>query len=423
MSLAELPSWALFAAILILTLLSAYFAASETAMMALNRYRLRHLVKKKHLGARKAHRLLRRPDRLLGVILLGNNFVIFLAASLGTVVGLRLLGDSGVVLSPIAMTFFFLVFAEVAPKTAAAHAPERLAFASVHLLDPLLKALRPLVWFINAFSNILVRPFVRSREAADEARLTAEELHTVVREGAPIPKARQDMMLSILDLEKVTVNDIMVPRDEIAGIDIDDDMGEILRLLATSQHTRLPVYKDNINNVLGMLHLRRLARHLGQRAMNKAELMQQTREPYYVPEATPLHTQLLNFKREKRRTALVVDEYGDLLGIVTLEDILEEIVGEFTTDFASSMPEIASQKDGSYLIDGGAMLRDINRTLGWALPINGPKTLNGLVLETIETIPEASLCVRVEDYLIEILQIQDNLVKHCKIRKAENAAQ
>ena len=423
MSLAELPSWALFAAILILTLLSAYFAASETAMMALNRYRLRHLVKKKHLGARKAHRLLRRPDRLLGVILLGNNFVIFLAASLGTVVGLRLLGDSGVVLSPIAMTFFFLVFAEVAPKTAAAHAPERLAFASVHLLDPLLKALRPLVWFINAFSNILVRPFVRSREAADEARLTAEELHTVVREGAPIPKARQDMMLSILDLEKVTVNDIMVPRDEIAGIDIDDDMGEILSLLATSQHTRLPVYKDNINNVLGMLHLRRLARHLGQRAMNKAELMQLTREPYYVPEATPLHTQLLNFKREKRRTALVVDEYGDLLGIVTLEDILEEIVGEFTTDFASSMPEIAPQKDGSYLIDGGAMLRDINRTLGWALPINGPKTLNGLVLETIETIPEASLCVRVEDYLIEILQIQDNLVKHCKIRKAENAAQ
>ena len=423
MSLAELPSWALFAAILILTLLSAYFAASETAMMALNRYRLRHLVKKKHLGARKAHRLLRRPDRLLGVILLGNNFVIFLAASLGTVVGLRLLGDSGVVLSPIAMTFFFLVFAEVAPKTAAAHAPERLAFASVHLLDPLLKALRPLVWFINAFSNILVRPFARSREAADEARLTAEELHTVVREGAPIPKARQDMMLSILDLEKVTVNDIMVPRDEVVGIDIDDDMGEILSLLATSQHTRLPVYKDNINNVLGMLHLRRLARHLGQRAMNKAELMQQTREPYYVPEATPLHTQLLNFKREKRRIALVVDEYGDLLGIVTLEDILEEIVGEFTTDFASSMPEIAPQKDGSYLIDGGAMLRDINRALGWALPINGPKTLNGLVLETIETIPEASLCVRVEDYLIEILQIQDNLVKHCKIKKAEGTAQ
>lgn len=423
MSLAELPSWALFAAILILTLLSAYFSSSETAMMALNRYRLRHLAKKKHLGARKAHRLLRRPDRLLGVILLGNNFVNFLAASLGTVLGLRLLGDSGIVLAPIAMTVFFLVFAEVAPKTVAAHAPERLAFASVHLLDPLLKALRPLVWFINAISNILVRPFVRSREAADEARLTAEELHTVVREGAPIPKARQDMMLSILDLEKVTVNDIMVPRDEVVGIDIDDDMGEILRLLANSQHTRLPVFKDNINNVLGMLHLRRLARHLGQRAMNKAELMQLTREPYYVPEATPLHTQLLNFKREKRRIALVVDEYGDLLGIVTLEDILEEIVGEFTTNFASSMPEIAPQKDGSYLIDGGAMLRDINRALGWALPIGGPKTLNGLVLETIETIPEASLCVRVEDYLIEVLQIQDNLVKHCKIRKAEDAAQ
>ena len=417
MSLADFPSWALFATILALTVLSAYFSSSETAMMALNRYRLRHLVKQKHLGARKANRLLRRPDRLLGVILIGNNFVNFLAASVGTVIGLRLFGDSGVVIAPIAMTIFFLIFAEVAPKTIAAHTPERLAFASVYILDPLLKATRPLVWFTNTISNALVRPFVKNHEASSGAPLTVEELRTVVDEGARIPGQHQDMLLGILDLENVTVNDIMVPRNEIVGIDIDDEMDEILAVLANSQHTRLPVYKDNVNNVLGMLHLRRLARHLGHEELTKAELMQLTREPYYVPEATPLHTQLVNFKQEKRRIALVVDEYGDIQGIVTLEDILEEIVGEFTTDYAANMPEILPQADGSYLIDGTAVLRDINRALGWDLPTTGPKTLNGLILETLETMPEANLCLRVEEFRIETLQISDHIVKHCRITR------
>ena len=397
MSLADLPSSVLFTTILVLIVLSAYFASSETAMMALNRYRLRHLVKQKHLAARKANRLLRRPDRLLGVILIGNNFVNFLAASIGTVIGLRLFGDSGVVVAPVALTIFFLIFAEVAPKTIAAHTPERLAFASVHILDPLLKAMGPLVWLTNTISNAIVRPFVKSPDPPGGALLTADELRTVVDESARIPGQHQDMLLGILDLEKVTVNDIMVPRNEIVGIDIDDEMDEILALLHNSQHTRLPVYKDNVNNVLGMLHLRRLTRHLGQDALTKAELLQLTREPYYVPEATPLHTQLINFKREKRRIALVVDEYGDIQGIVTLEDILEDIVGEFTTDHAANMPEIIPQADGSYLIDGTAVLRDINRTLGWELPMSGPKTLNGLILETLEAIPEANLCLRVAD--------------------------
>ncbi len=362
-------------------------------MMALNRYRLRHLVKQKHLGARKANRLLRRPDRLLGVILIGNNFVNFLAASVGTVIGLRLFGDSGVVVAPIALTIFFLIFAEVGPKTIAAHTPERLAFASVYILDPLLRAMRPLVWFTNTLSNAIVRPFIKSGEPPSGAPLTADELRTVVDEGAHIPGQHQNMLLGVLDLEKVTVDDIMVPRKEIVGIDIDDEMDEILALLANSQHTRLPVYRDNINNVLGMLHLRRLTRHLGQDGLTKTELLRLTRAPYYVPEATPLHTQLVNFKQEKRRIALVVDEYGDIQGIVTLEDILEEIVGEFTTDHAANMPEIVPQADGSYLIDGTAVLRDINRALGWQLPTNGPKTLNGLILETLETIPEANLCL------------------------------
>ena len=422
MSLADFPSWALFATILVLTVLSAYFSSSETAMMALNRYRLRHLVKQKNLAARKANRLLRRPDRLLGVILIGNNFVNFLAASIGTVIGLRLFGDSGVVLAPIAMTIFFLIFAEVTPKTIAAHTPERLAFFSVYILDPLLKALRPLVWFTNTISNALVRPFVKSPEPPGGAPLSADELRTVVDESARIPGQHQDMLLGVLDLEHVTVNDIMVPRNEIVGLDVDDDMDEILAVLANSQHTRLPVYKDNINNVLGMLHLRRLARHLGQGELTRAELMRLTREPYYVPEATPLHTQLIKFKQEKRRIALVVDEYGDIQGIVTLEDILEEIVGEFTTDFAANIPEIHPQPDGSYLIDGTAVLRDINRVLGWDLPTSGPKTLNGLILETLETIPEANLCLQVDEFRIETLQVSDNVVKHCRIAPASAEA-
>ena len=422
MSLADFPSWALFVTILVLTVLSAYFSSSETAMMALNRYRLRHLVKQKNLAARKANRLLRRPDRLLGVILIGNNFVNFLAASIGTVIGLRLFGDSGVVLAPIAMTIFFLIFAEVTPKTIAAHTPERLAFFSVFILDPLLKALRPLVWFTNTISNALVRPFVKSPEPPGGAPLSADELRTVVDESARIPGQHQDMLLGVLDLEHVTVNDIMVPRNEIVGLDVDDDMDEILAVLANSQHTRLPVYKDNINNVLGMLHLRRLARHLGQGELTRAELMRLTREPYYVPEATPLHTQLIKFKQEKRRIALVVDEYGDIQGIVTLEDILEEIVGEFTTDFAANIPEIHPQPDGSYLIDGTAVLRDINRVLGWDLPTSGPKTLNGLILETLETIPEANLCLQVDEFRIETLQVSDNVVKHCRIAPASAEA-
>ena len=417
MSLADFPSWALFVTILVLTVLSAYFSSSETAMMALNRYRLRHLVRQKHHAARKANRLLRRPDRLLGVILIGNNFVNFLAASVGTVIGLRLFGDGGVVLAPIAMTIFFLIFAEVGPKTIAAHTPERLAFFSVYILDPMLRVMRPLVWFTNTISNALVRPFVRSSEPPGGAPLTADELRTVVDESAHIPGQHQDMLLGVLDLENVTVNDIMVPRNEIVGIDIDDEMDEILAVLANSQHTRLPVYKDNINNVLGMLHLRRLARHLSQEELTRARLMRLTRDPYYVPEATPLHTQLVKFKQEKRRIALVVDEYGDIQGIVTLEDILEEIVGEFTTDFAANMPEIVAQADGSYLIDGTAVLRDINRALGWELPTSGPKTLSGLILEVLETIPEAALSLRIDDYRIETLQVSENVVKHCRIAR------
>ncbi len=418
--MSDLPDYILLSLIVLLTILSAFFSSSETAMIGLNRYRLRHLVKERHHGARIANRLLRRPDRLLGVILLGNNLVNFMAASIGTVVGIRLFGDAGVVVAPVLLTIYFLIFAEVAPKTVAAHRPEPIAFSAVFILEPLLRLFYPVVWFINTIANVMVKPFLpRGHEAEDT--LSAEELRTVVNEGVVLHDQGQNMLLGVLDLEKVTVNDIMVPRSEIVGLDIDDDIGNMLTLLANCQHTRLPVYKENINNILGILHLRRLGRHLPRSTtaelLTRADIMQLTDEPYYVPEGTPLHVQLINFKKERKRIALVVDEYGDVEGIVTLEDILEEIVGEFTTDFAASMPEINPAEDGAYLIDGMAVLRDINRALSWDLPTTGPKTLNGLVLEHLESIPENNLCVRIDDYLIETLQIKDNVIKTLKVMR------
>lgn len=423
MHISELSSQTLGIIVAILVVMSAYFSGSETAMMALNRYRLRHLVNEGHRGATKADRLLRRPDRLLSVILIGNNLVNFTAASLATVLGIRLMGDAGVVIAPVLVTVLFLIFSEVAPKTLAAARPEQIAFNSAFLLDPLHKLFYPAVWFINGVSNLLVKPFLprQHEEAPALDSLTPAELRTVVHEGTLLPEKRQNMVLSILDLENVTVDDIMVPRTEIVGIDVDADMNDILSQLATSQHTRLPVYQNDIDNMLGVLHLRRLARYLPSSALTKADLLQLTEEPYYVPEATPLHTQLINFQKEKKRIALVVNEYGDVRGIVTLEDILEEIVGEFTTDFAAKVPEIHPQDDGSYVIDGLALLRDINRALDWALPTHGPKTLNGLVLEHLETLPESNLCLRIGNYLIETLQIKDNVIRSLKITSAARA--
>jgi Mg2+/Co2+ transporter CorB len=419
--MSELPTTLLIGIILTLTLLSAFFSSSETAMIGLNRYRLRHLVKQRHLGARKANRLLRRPDRLLGVILIGNNLVNFMAASVATVIGIRLFGDSGVVIAPVALTIFFLIFAEVAPKTLAAHSPERIAFKASHLLTPLLSLMYPAVLAINAVANALVKPFVRHTAKADDS-LSVEELKTVVNEGVGLRSQDQNMLISILDLENVTVNDIMVPRSEIVGIDIDADMPEILSLLAASQHTRLPVWKESINNVVGILHMRRVARHLprqpGAAQLTKADILQLTEDPYFVPEGTRLPTQLLNFKKERKRIALVVDEYGDVDGLVTLEDILEEIVGEFTTDFAANLPEIHPQEDGSFVIDGMALLRDINRVLDWDLPTQGPKTLSGFVLEHLEDIPDSNVCMRADEYLIETLQIKGNVIRSLKVTRA-----
>ncbi|MBX3706511.1 MAG: HlyC/CorC family transporter [Pseudomonadales bacterium] len=419
MHFSELSIGTLLLMTAVLTVLSAYFSGSETAMMALNRFRLRHLVNAGHRGARKANRLLRRPDRLLAAILIGNNLVNFTAASLATVIGLRLFGDTGVLLAPIVLTLVFLVFAEVAPKTIAAQRPESIAFRSVYVLDPLMRLLHPAVLFINFFANGILRPLLpKEDQTAPSDSLTAEELRTVVTEGVAMPQQGQSMMLGILDLEKVTVDDIMVPRNEIVGLDIDADMDDLIRVMATSRHTRLPVYRESINNILGILHLRKVVRHLQSAELTRTDLLQLTEEPYYIPEATPLHTQLVNFQKEKKRIALVVDEYGEIRGLATLEDILEEIVGEFTTDFAASIPEIHPQPDGSYVIDGLALVRDINRALAWDLPTLGPKTLNGLVLEHLESLPENNLCLTIDDYRIETLQIKDNVIKNLKVTRS-----
>ncbi|RPG31963.1 MAG: HlyC/CorC family transporter [Gammaproteobacteria bacterium TMED92] len=419
MTSAEIPTLYLLLSIVVLISLSAYFSGTETAMMALNRYRLRHMVKRQHRGARKADRMLKRPDRLLGVILVGNNLVNFSAATLATIIGYNLLGDTGVLLAPWVLTITFLIFAEVAPKTLAAERPETWALKAVYALEPLARLLHPVVVLINSFSNALVRPFLPERNDSTD-QLTKDELITVVNEGAHSVGERKIMMTRLLDLETVTVNDIMVPRTEIVSINIDDDMSDILTSAAASQHTLLPVYKDNFDNMLGVLHLRRLARLLQADDFTKADLLQLARDPYYVPEATPLHTQLLNFQKEKQRFAIVVDEYGDIQGIVTLEDILEEIVGEFTSDFAANIADISPEPDGAFLIDGMAVLRDINRALRWNLPTNGPKTLNGFVLEHLETIPEFNLCIQIDEYQIETLQIKDNIIKSLRIRRVDD---
>ena len=415
MDINAFPTSYLLMSIGVMILLSAYFSGTETAMMALNRYRLRHLVRRGNRGAKKADSMLQRQDRLLGVILVGNNLVNFSAATVATVIGFQLMGDTGVLLAPWILTIVFLIFAEVAPKTLAAERPESWALKAVFILKPLQKVLMPAVALVNVVSNALVRPFLPSSD--DDDQLTTDELKTVVVEGATSVGERQRMLTRILDLESVTVDDIMVPRAEIAAINIYDTLNTIMTTVAASQHTLLPIYKDSFDNVLGILHLRRVARLIFNEDFSQADLLQLTREPYYVPEATPLHTQLFNFQKERQRLALVVDEYGDIQGIVTLEDILEEIVGEFTSDYAANMPEISPQEDGSFVIDGMAVLRDINRALKWDLPINGPKTLSGFVLEHLETIPETNVCLRAGDYQIETRQIKDNIVKSLIIRR------
>lgn len=405
--------------LLILALLiacSAFFSSSETGMMSLNRYRLKHLSKKGNQSARRAERMLGRPDRLLGTILVGNNIVNILAASLATIVAVRIWGDAGIAVATVALTVVILIFGEITPKTLAALRPEAIAFRVSGPLAVLQRLLYPIVWLCNTLSNGLLRLLGITLENAQAAQLSADELRTVVNEASlGITPRRQNMLLSILDMERMTVNDIMVPRNEAYGIDLDDDMPTILEQLRTSHHTRLPVYHGDINNVTGIVHMRAIARLLSHNALTKEKLVESCKAPYFIPENTPLHTQLLNFQKHKRRIGFVVDEYGDVIGLVTLEDILEEIVGEFTTDLLPANHDIHPQEDGTFVIDGSVYLRDINRQLQWHLPEDGPKTLNGLITERLEHIPDSSIGLSIDGYRMEILQTKDNMVRSVRI--------
>lgn len=400
----------------LLIILSAFFSSSETSMMSLNRYRLKHLSKEGNKAARRASRLLERPDRLLGTILVGNNIVNILAASIATVVAVQIWGEAGIAIATFGLTIVILIFGEITPKTLAALRPELIAFPVSIILAALQKVLYPIVWVCNAISNQLLRLLGVNPNAADGDQLSTEELRTVVREaGLGITRSRQNMLLGILDLEKMTVNDIMVPRNEAVGIDMEDDIDTIINQLRNCHHTRLPVYRGDINHVTGIVHMRSIARLLSRGELTKDALVSACKEPYFIPESTPLHTQLFNFQKQKRRIAIVVDEYGDVIGLVTLEDILEEIVGEFTTDMLLPSQDIHPQSDGSYVIDAASSIRDINRHLQWKLPADGPKTLNGLITEQLESIPETSVCLSIGAYRMEILQTKDNMVKSVRV--------
>lgn len=413
--------------LVVLLMLSAFFSGSETALMSLNRYRLRHKARSGHRGAQLAEKLLQRPDRLIGLILLGNNLVNFTAVALVTLIASNIGGEPAVAIGTILLTVVVLIFSEAAPKTLAALYPERLAFPAAFVYYPLLFITYPVVWLVNLASNgVLWLLGVRSSDSSMHS-LTSEELRTVVFEaGSLISRKYRNMLINILDLEKVTVDDVMVPHNEIVGIDLECSMQEIAEVIRNSEHTRLPVYRDDIDNVVGLLHLRRLANLATQETLGKADIEGALVEPYFVPEGTPLSTQLVQFQKSSQRFALVVDEYGDIQGIVTLEDILEEIVGEFTTDPASSVEEdIVRESASSYLVSGAANVREINRMMNWDLPTDGPKTLNGLIVEYLETIPETGTGLKIGGYPIEIIQSDENRVQSARIharRPTERAA-
>ena len=417
----DIPLAALVTLLVVLLLLSAFFSGSETALMSLNRYKLRHKARAGHRGARIAEKLLQRPDRLIGLILLGNNAVNISASAIVGVVSVQLGGEIGFAIGTAALTLVVLIFAETAPKTLAALHPEAVAFPAAYVYFGLLKVLYPLVWLTNAMANgVLFLLGLRNKDT-DGYALSREELRTVVFEaGARISSRYQKMLISILDLEKVSVDDVMVPHNEIVGIDLDDDIEEISDLIRNSDHTRLPVFRDNIDNVLGVLHLRKLANIFTQLEFTKEDIEGLLEEPYFVPEGTPLSMQLQQFQKGRRRFALVVDEYGDIQGIATLEDILEEIVGEFTTDPAADDEDIVRESDNSWLVNGTANIRELNRIMKWHLPTKGPKTLNGLIVEYLETIPESGTCLTIGGYPIEIIERRDNRVQLSRIHHVES---
>ncbi|HVN42996.1 MAG TPA: HlyC/CorC family transporter [Steroidobacteraceae bacterium] len=416
----DLPLSSLLGILLLCILLSAFFSSTETALMSVNRYRLRHLAREGSTSARVVEKLLERPDRLIGLILICNNFVNAAAAALVTVIALHLGGEAYAAIGVTIFTIVLIIFGEVAPKTFGALYPERLALPSGLFYRVLLNVLYPIVWATNLVANGVLRLLGISREKASRTTLSSDELRTVVAEASTvIPHRHQRMLMSILDLERISVEDIMVPRSEISGINLADEWDEVMEQLQNSRHTRIPVYEGNLENLVGILHMKKVARLLARGELTREKLLAlaREREPYYVPEGTSLNTQLLQFQRQRRRVAFVVDEYGDVQGLLALEDLLEEIVGEFTSDTSSAHKDVHKERGDSFVVNASASVRTLNRKMGWTLPTSGPRTLNGLIIEYLETIPEPGTALKIGQYSLEILQTGDNAVKTVRLRQ------
>lgn len=404
-----------------LILTSALFSSSETAMMSLNRFRLKHL-RKHHRGAERAARLLDRPDRLIGLILIGNNAVNILATLVAGILFARWFGsEKAVWLTTVVLTIIMLVFAEVTPKTIAAVHPERIAFPVTRLLKALMWLFTPVVASLNWITNALVRLIGVDPTKLDDQHISTDELRTVVDEaGNLIPDQNQGMLLGILDLENVTVNDIMIPRNEIIGLDLSCPIDELIQTIVNSEHTRVPVYEGDINNIVGTLHLRKINRvlHGGSNAITIEAIKRFSHQPYFIPENTPLSVQLMNFQKQKRRVGFIVDEYGGVEGMITIDDVLEEIVGTYTNQQTTPDEEIEKIGPSVYLIDGAASLRDINKLTKWSLPTERAKTLNGLALEHLEALPDGVVSFNIEDdYRIEAVALGDKVIEKMRVIK------
>ncbi|MEA1990515.1 MAG: HlyC/CorC family transporter [Pseudomonadota bacterium] len=410
----------LFGILALLIILSALFSSSETSMMALNRYRLKHQVKSGHKGAKLAQKLLESPDRLLGVILLGNNFVNIFASSIATIIAMKLIGEAGIALAAGLLTMVVLVFAEVAPKTVAALYPEKIAYPAAYVLTPLLKILSPVVWLVNFFANGLLKLFgVNIKNVEDAHALTHEELQTLIDEAtSQLPEQYRSMLSSVLELENVTVEDVMIPKQDIYAVNVDQPIEQILKAIQKSPYTRVPLYRGSLDeDLIGMLNLRRALPVLMRAEVRLKDIIKITRPAYYIPETTSLNVQLGKFNEHKRRMALIVDEYGDLQGLLTMEDLLEEIVGKLSTD-AKSKPEneaVALHEDGSMTIDASEFIRDLNKEFSLTLPTEGPKTLNGLIQEELEALPLPGTCIKVNEYILEVVETSTNSIEVIKL--------
>ena len=411
-------AWEL-AALVLLLVMSGFFSIAETSMMALNRYRLRHMVAQGHGGARRAADLLRHTDRLLGAILIGNNVVNAAAATLASVIAVELVGQGRMAyaVSTLGISFVIIVFAEITPKVIGATYPERIALPLAYVLGPLQRLLTPAIWFVNLFSRPLLRlAGVRPGEASEAPRLSPEEIRTLVRESSAfMPKKHVTILLNLFDLTDITVQDIMLPRARIESLKLDDDMATLARHLATSYHMRLPVFRDSRGDVVGVLHLRKVLSPLMAGTLDKAQIEALLAPPYFVPATTPVFAQMQYFQENEERIALVVDEYGELMGLVTLEDIIEEIIGKFTTSVPAAANALAWGADGSATVDGATPVREVNRALGLELPTEGPKTLNGLILEHLRDIPEADVSIKIGEVPLEIVHAQGRSVKTVRI--------